>query len=136
VADVIESELSRFDERYGVGAEALLAVERAALGTDYGANGYTTRAEADEIGERLGLDADTTLLDLGSGCGWPGLHLAARSGCRLVSFDPVFSGVHRSAARADADGLTHRHVAAVVDGGRLPLADRSVDAIVHVDVLC
>ena len=47
---MIESELHRFDERYALGAGAMIAVERATLGTDYGANGYTTLAEADEIG--------------------------------------------------------------------------------------
>lgn len=132
---MIESELHRFDERYGLAAAAMLAVEREALGTDYGANGYTTRAEADEIGALLALHAGSHLLDLGSGCGWPGLHLAARAGCRLTSADPVASGVQRSVARGDDERLD-AHLGVVADGAALPFAAGTFDALVHVDVLC
>ena len=133
---VIPSELSRFEVRYGIGAAVMLAVEREALGTDHGANGYTGIDEADLIGDRLALSSDTTLLDLGSGCGWPGLYLAHRFGCRLVSADPVASGVARSVDRARSDGLADRHLAVVADGADLPIRGASIDALVHVDVLC
>lgn len=127
----------RFAERYRVShSDAMIAVELEALGTDYGATGYTDRAEADAIGELLGLTADSLLVDLGSGCGWPGLYLAGRSQCRVVTIDPVASGVRRSAARGRADGLAGRHLAVVGDGSTLPLAGGVADAIVHVDVLC
>ena len=80
--------------------------------------------------------AGQVLLDLGSGCGWPGIHLAVRSGCHLVSVDPVEAGVHRTEARAAAEGLAARSLAMVGDGEHLPLAPGTVDALVHADVLC
>lgn len=134
---MVEPGLGRFGERYELAAtDAMIAVERDALGSDYGANGYTSRDQADEILARLRLGPDATLLDLGSGCGWPGLYLARRAGCRLVSVDPVEVGVRRSASRGRADGLAGRHLAVLGDGTRLPLGPRSVDGLVHVDVLC
>ena len=47
-------EIDRFRTRYELsGTETFLAVELEALGTDYSANGYTTRVQADEIGDWL-----------------------------------------------------------------------------------
>lgn len=131
-----DADRDRFDERYRTLDGVMVAIEVEVLGSDYGANGYTSRAQADEIGELLDLGANSTLLDLGSGCGWPGLYLAARSGCRVVTVDPAEAGVGRSATRSAADGLVGRHLAVRGDGQRLPFASASVDAVVHVDVLC
>ena len=52
VADAKE----RFDERYGAGQnQATVALERDVIGGDYGANGYTTRVQADVLLDRLEL---------------------------------------------------------------------------------
>jgi len=129
--------LGRMADRYRVDpVEAMLATEREALGSDFVANGYTTRAQADELVDVLSLGPDRVLLDLGSGCGWPGIHLAVRSGCHLVSVDPVEAGVHRTEARAAVEGIAVRSLAVVGDGEHLPLASDTVDALVHADVLC
>ncbi len=117
-------------------ADPLKAAERDVLGSDYQANGYTTRAQADELGDLLGLGPGMTLLDLGSGCGWPGVYLASHHGCRVVSVDPVLAGAVASRSRVDADGLSHRSWSLVGDATGLPLRARSVDAIVHTDVMC
>ena len=114
----------------------MIDAEREVLGSDYQANGYTTLSQADQIGAELGLGAGDRLLDLGSGCGYPGLYLARRFGCSVTSLDPVASGATTAAARADHDGLVDRHAAVVGLGAALPFRDRSVDAIVHIDVMC
>ena len=129
--------LGRMADRYRLDAvEAIIATEQEALGSDYGANGYTTRAQADELVDVLSLGPDRVLLDLGSGCGWPGIYLAVRSGCHLVSVDPVDAGVHRTETRSAAEGLAARSLALLADGEHLPLASGTVDALVHADVLC
>ncbi len=129
--------LGRIADRCRRGVEeAIVAAELHALGSDFGANGYTTRAQADELGDLLALGPGRMLLDLGSGCGWPGIHLARRSGCRLVSVDPIEEGVRRTAARADAEGLAARSLALLGTGEHLPIASGTVDALVHGDVLC
>ncbi len=129
--------LGRIADRYRVDpVEAIIAAEQDALGSDFGANGYTTRTQADELVDVLALGPGRVLLDLGSGCGWPGIHLAVRSGCHLVSVDPIEAGVRRTEVRAAAEGLTDKSLAMVGDGEHLPLAPGSVDALVHADVLC
>jgi cyclopropane fatty-acyl-phospholipid synthase-like methyltransferase len=44
-------------------------------------------AQADTLAGELRLSAGDRLLDLGSGRGWPGLYLAASSGCQVVPSD-------------------------------------------------
>lgn len=127
----------RFRERYGYsGVAALVEAEMETLGSDYRANGYTTVAQADELGRRLALRPDDMLLDVGAGCGFPGLYLAARHGCRLVSVDPLAEGAVVAAARAAEDDRSSRHVALVATGGELPLRSGTIDAVVQSDVLC
>ena len=127
----------RFEERYAAsGAAAIMATEAAALGSDYQANGYTTRTQADELGRVLRLREGDVLLDLGAGCGWPGLYLAKTHGCGLVSIDPVEEGVAVAKARAGTDDLATRAFPMRADAEAPPLQARSVDAVVHTDLLC
>lgn len=130
-------ESERFAERYAVtGAAALLAVEREALGGDYQGNGYTTMAQAAELGRLCELGPDRLLTDVGAGCGWPGLYLATRHGCTTVSIDRVAEGVEATTRRAAADGLADTCFAVLGDAVHLPLGSSSVDAVIHTDLTC
>jgi sarcosine/dimethylglycine N-methyltransferase len=115
---------------------ALIDAELETLGSDYQANGYTTIGQAQELGRRLGLAAGDTLLDVGSGCGFPGLYLAAEHGCRLITADPVSEGAAVAITRAERDDMATRHAAIVASGTDLPFLSGSVDGVVHTDVLC
>jgi len=126
----------RFRDRYRIsGSEALIAAEMEVLGSDYQANGYTTMDQADELGALLGLEPASRLLDVGSGCGWPGLYLAKKHGCAVVSVDPVDEGMHASVQRGRRDRC-RSHAGVVGQGGALPFAPRVFDAVVHGDVTC
>jgi cyclopropane fatty-acyl-phospholipid synthase-like methyltransferase len=127
----------RFAARYRVApAEVSRRVEQAVIGGDWGANGYTTMAQADLLGRELSLGAGTLLLDLGAGRGWPGLYLAASTGCTAVLADVPVEGLRVAAARARAEHLTDRAATVAASARALPFAPRSFDAIVHTDVLC
>lgn len=111
-------------------------VERLVIGADYGADGYTTAEQADELARRLELRPGLQVLELGSGRGWPGLYLAKASRCQVVLTDLPLDGLRVAAARSTADGLTGRVGVVVASGANLPFAVETFDAIVHTDVLC
>lgn len=127
---------AEFAERYAVGhSEQMVTIERAVIGGDWGANGYTTMAEADELGDRLQLDASKRLLDVGTGQGWPGLYLSKKTGCELVITDVPIEGLRTAVARASRDDV--QPLGAVVSSARrLPFRGGSFDALCHTDVLC
>ncbi len=127
----------RFGQRYAAsGAAALRAVEIEALGSDYSATGYTTRGQADDLGSLLELGPGRVLLDIGAGCGWPGLYLAATFDCLVISADPVMEGARAALDRIGSDGLGSRALALLATGEQLPIRAGSIDAVVHADVMC
>jgi 2-polyprenyl-3-methyl-5-hydroxy-6-metoxy-1,4-benzoquinol methylase len=128
--------LDEFTDRYGIGTAAVLdEIEQRVIGGVWGANGFTTRAQADDLAERLELSAEDRLLDIGAGRGWPGLYLAKRTGCEVVLADMPLEGLAIARARAERERL--RLLACVSASARdLPFRHESFDAIVHTDVLC
>ncbi len=128
---------ARFEQRYGIAASPVAReIERRVIGGDWGANGYTTIAQADQLAAGLQLSAADRLLDIGTGRGWPGLYLAARSGCRVVLADLPLEGLRVAATRAHADGLAARTSVVAAAASGLPFHAGSFDAIIHTDVLC
>jgi ubiquinone/menaquinone biosynthesis C-methylase UbiE len=128
---------TEFADRYGrAQTDATRAIERTVIGGDWGANGFTTIDEADELARSLRLRPGARLLDLGAGRGWPSLYLAARTGCAAVLLDPPIEGLVAAVARAEREDLADRAPAVVASARSLPLARASFDAVVHTDVLC
>ena len=78
-----------------------LDIESDALDADYGSTGYTTRAQADELGRHLRLRPGDRLADIGSGSGWPGLYLAQQTGCHVVGTDLPLDGLQRARVALD-----------------------------------
>ena len=138
---MVTSEEAEIQQRFGtrfrtVGLDASIAVEREAVGSDYGNNGYTTMAQIDAVLSFLVLGEGDVLLDIGSGSGFPGLHLAQQSGCRVVVSDLTIEGMLHATRRAADDGIAGRTAAVVASARHLPFRPDSFDAIVHTDVLC
>jgi cyclopropane fatty-acyl-phospholipid synthase-like methyltransferase len=129
--------VERFGQRYSVsGAAAPRTVEFEALGSDYSATGYATREQAEDLGRLLELGPGSVLLDIGAGCGWPGLYLATAFGCSVISSDPIMEGVSAALDRIGSDGLGSRALAVLATGEQLPIRTGSIDAVAHVDVMC
>jgi SAM-dependent methyltransferase len=126
-----------FQERYR-NTPSLLArqIEQRVIGGDWGANGFTTMAQAHTLARELRLSAGDLLLDLGTGRGWPGLYLAARTGCRVVLTDLPLEGLRVAASRASSEGLAARAGVVASAASALPLRAGSFDAVIHTDVLC
>ena len=126
-----------FAERYAVQrAEVNRRVERAVIGGDWGANGYTTMAQADELAALTRLDGSMRLLDLGAGRGWPGLYLAKATGCSVVLADLPLEGLRTAVRRAHDESLQDRVGAVAASASHLPLRRQVADAVVSCDVFC
>ena len=129
--------IERFTQLYRHGrAEVVREIERRVCGCDYGGTSWTTRDEADRLGELLRLAPGRRLLEVGAGSGWPGLYLATTTGCEIVQTDLPLNGLRIAAARAAADGLAKTCHVALADGSALPFESGCFDAILHSDVLC
>lgn len=123
-------------EKYEAFASAAAdRVREAALGTEV-ANGYTTRAQAERIADALELSDADVLLDLGGGRGWPGSHVAKRTGCRLTVCDLPMNALRTATAVLRDAGLDGSAAVVRADARTLPFADASFDGVSHTDVLC
>ena len=127
----------RFSQRYGEErGDVVRAIELAVIGGDWGANGYTTIAQADQLAAILELDPGSLVLDIGAGRGWPGLYLAARTGCSVVMTDVQVEGLVSARARGQREGLDDRTWPVNASARDAPFHVETFDAVVHTDVLC
>lgn len=126
----MDDNLEYFELKYAAArARAGRRLEEAALGQSVGLNGYTTVTQAQALCPLLNLEATATLLEVGSGQGWPGSHIAGTTGCRLVSIDVPWDALL-------AAKLQNQTVVVNARGGALPFRADSFEAIVHADVVC
>jgi SAM-dependent methyltransferase len=133
----VNAAIAEFRDTYAVAPSDLRSqIEVAAIGASWGANGYTTVNQADEMGRLLELGPGRTLLDVGTGRGWPGLYLAVSTGCSLVGTDLPLEALQVATRRARAEGVDDRVGFVVAGAAAQPFARSSFDAIVHSDVLC
>jgi ubiquinone/menaquinone biosynthesis C-methylase UbiE len=127
----------RFDELYQlVQAPIMREIERSVCGCDYGGTSWTTRREAEQVGELLGLAPGRRLLEVGAGSGWPGLYLARTTGCDVTLLDLPLAGLRIGAERAVADRLPGACWSVLADGAAMPFGNGAFDAVSHSDVLC
>jgi SAM-dependent methyltransferase len=127
----------RFAHRYRQErVDVVLEIEQRVIGGDWGANGYTTLAQADDLAERLRLRRGHLLLDLGAGRGWPGLYLAATTGCSVLLTDLPLEALTVAKDRIATEQLEARVWCVNANARDLPFPTAAFDAVVHTDVLC
>ncbi len=114
----------------------MLALERDVLGCDFGGTSWTTRSQADEIPELLGLVPGSHLLEIGAGTGWPGIYLSSRTGCEVTLLDVPVNSLRYARDRARDENLDTRCLAIAASGAALPIKSAAFSLISHSDVLC
>jgi 2-polyprenyl-3-methyl-5-hydroxy-6-metoxy-1,4-benzoquinol methylase len=130
--------LAHFRDRYAAAASNPIIdeIETEVIGGAWGANGYTTLDQADELARRLDLRPGVRLLDVGTGRGWPGVYFATRYGSEVVGTDMPMDALAAGTARARHEHVDDRYVAVVAAGAHQPFRRGVFDAVVHTDVLC
>ena len=127
----------RFADRYREArVDIVRQIEQRVIGADWAANGYTTLAQTDELATRVSLRHADRLLDVGAGRGWPGLYLAATTGCSVVLADIPLEALQIARARIASEELGERAWCVNASARNLPFSSASFDAIVHTDVMC
>ena len=119
----------RYADRYGRDQSVAMAVAMDVCGHELAESGYTTLVQAERLIGELDLAGTPMVLDVGSGRGWPSVHLAElRPDWRVIASDVPTEGLVRIRDR----------VAGVVaaSGVRLPFRDQIFDAVLHTDVFC
>ena len=132
------SSVNLYDNIYGDFASVAEAtVRRETYGEDMGQSSWLTAEEWLRFADQLGIDANTNVLEVGSGSGGPAVYLAAARGCRLTGVDINEHGVRNAALLADGRGLSDRVEFKAVDASKpLPFAEGRFDVVVSNDAIC
>jgi SAM-dependent methyltransferase len=132
------SSVNLYDNIYGdFASDAEAAVRREAYGEDIGQSSWLTAGEWLRFADQLGIDSNSTLLEVGSGSGGPAVYLAKSRRCRLTGVDINEHGVRNATTLAKAHGLADRAQFVAVDASQpLPFPDAQFDAVVSNDAMC
>lgn len=106
-------------------------------GEDFGQTSWVTTEESNQIPALLHLSEASSVLEVGCGSGGYALHLAGKTGCRLVGLDINAPGVRNANQLAQAKGLAAQVSFEECDAAkRLPFESSTFDAVFSNDVLC
>jgi len=135
---VSTSSVNLYDNVYGdYSSDAESEVRRETYGEDLGQSSWLTASEWLGFADHLGIAAETTVLEVGSGSGGPAAYLAAKRGCRLTGVDINEHGIRNATALATSNGLADRVRFETVDANQsLPFADASFDVVISNDAMC
>ena len=87
------------------------------------------------LNDRLGVGSDALVADVATGTAAVAIDLARRHGCRVIGVDQSEEMLARGRRRVDDAGLAGQIELRAGEAEALPLADASVDALVHTYLL-
>lgn len=96
---------------------------------------YVTVSELGRFVAESGLSREELLFDVGCGGGGPSLHVADRTGARLLGLDISATAVDEARRRAAAQGMADRSFFFIGEFQRIGLDRASVNAVMSVDAL-
>lgn len=127
----------KFDREYLLAEhQVMLDIEQSVCGCNYGGTSWTTKSEAQEMGQLMKLAPGIQYLEIGAGSGWPSLFLVKSTGCHATLTDISNEGLRIAEQRSKQDRTEDRCRFAYTGGDDLQLATEEFDTIGHSDVLC
>lgn len=127
-----------YDNVYGdYESHAEAAVRHETYGEDIGQSSWMTATEWLRFADQLQVQAESNVLEVGSGSGGPAVHLAAARGCQVTGVDINHHGVRNAERLAVARGVADRVTFRAVDASQpLPFPAATFDAVVSNDAMC
>jgi len=118
-------------------AEVQQEVRRQTYGEDIGQTGWMTTEEFCRFLRLLTVDAESKVLEVGSGAGGCALFMVNRTGCRVTGIDINEHAIRNANALARKQHLEHRVRFERVDASEpLPFRTAEFDAVFSNDAVC
>jgi SAM-dependent methyltransferase len=130
-----------FDELYAriVSSAVLGDIWRTAFGPEYPEEAspfsFVTRTDLNALSQALSLGPTQRFVDLGCGCGGPGLFIAKHTGASLLGVDTSSVAIAQSLALAERLGLQSQVTFQQSDAAATNLASGTFDGALCIDLL-
>ncbi len=127
-----------YNSAYGnYAADVYREIRVETYGQDLGQTSWVTTEESAEIMRSLEITASLYILEIGCGSGRYAIHVAEKTGCRMLGIDVNATGIHNANQLATTQKLSDRVRFEICDASKpLPFADSTFDSMFSNDVLC
>jgi len=134
----MSTKVDLYNYAYGnYAAEVYREIRVETYGHDLGQTSWVTSGESAEIMRQLEISAASYVLEIGCGSGRYAIHVAEKTGCRVLGIDINAPGIHNANQLAAAQNLSERARFEICDVSKqLPFADSVFDSVFSNDVLC
>jgi SAM-dependent methyltransferase len=134
----MSTKVDLYNNAYGnYAAEVYREIRVETYGQDLGQTSWVTSEESAEIIRLLELVGASYVLEIGCGSGRYAIHLAEKTGCRVLGIDINAPGICNANQLAAAQNLSERVRFEICDASmQLPFADSTFDSVFSNDVLC
>ena len=127
-----------YNNAYGnYATELYREIRLETYGQDLGQTSWVTSDESAEIIRLLEIAGTSYVLEIGCGSGRYAIHVAEKTGCRVLGIDLNAPGVHTAKQLAAEQDLSERVRFEICDASkRLAFTDSTFDSVFSNDVLC
>jgi SAM-dependent methyltransferase len=134
----MSAKVDLYNNAYGnYAAEVYREIRVETYGQDLGQTGLVTNEESAEIMRSLEIAGTSYVLEMGCGSGRYAIHVAEKTGCRVLGIDTNAPGIHNANQLAAAQNLSERARFEICDASKqLPFPDSTFDSVFSNDVLC
>jgi SAM-dependent methyltransferase len=133
----MSAKVDLYNNAYGnYAAKVYLEIRVETYGQDLGQTSWVSSEESAEIMRSLEIASASYVLEIGCGSGRYAIHVAEKTGCRMLGIDINAPGIH-NANQLAAHHLSERVRFEICDASKqLPFADCTFDSAFSNDVLC
>ena len=134
----MSAKVDLYNNAYGnYTADVYREIRVETYGHDLGQTSWVTSEESAEIMRSLEIAGDSYVLEIGCGSGRYAIHVAEKTGCRVLGIDINAPGIHNANQLATEQKLSERVRFEMCDASKpLPFPDCTFDSAFSNDVLC